>query len=96
MTGEQFDFEDENNKLEMFLSENLGELSDDRLKEAYAAMLSAHQNGLTCSKCYKEMGDPVDVCTCSYPIVRCMKVSLLNCSLTIKMSPNYFINVKFS
>ena len=73
----RLDAEDEN-KVEMFLSEQLAdnELSDGPLKEAYATMLSAHQNGFTCSKCYKEMGDPVNVCTCSSPIVRCMKVSL--------------------
>ena len=73
----RLDAEDEN-KVEMFLSEQLADndLSNRPLKEAYAAMLSAHQNGLTCSKCYKEMSDPVDVCTCFSPIVRCMKVSL--------------------
>ena len=82
LTCEEFDAEEEN-KLEMFLSENLGELSNGRVKKAYAAMLSAHQNGLSCSKCYKEMGDPVDVCTCSSLIARCMKVSL---------TQNYYID----
>ena len=86
----RLDAEDEN-KLEMFLSEHLGELLDGPLKEAYAAMLSAHQNGLTCSKCYKEMGDPVDVCTCSSPIVRCMKVSLNQNYYSRKLKANKFI-----
>ena len=60
----------------MFLLRNLDELLNGPLLEAYAAMRNAHQKGLSCLICYKQIDDPKDVCTCSPLTVRCVKVGL--------------------